>query len=200
MLEQLFGSKSRVFLLRLFLNNPEQFYFIREISRNLNLHLNSVRRELENLERIGIVSSHTKKDLERELGKKLHDNKKYYKLNTNFVFLDELKALLIKAQLILEQSLIERVERLGSIVFFVLSGVFVGRNDAPVDLLVVGKVNRVRLNRLIKGFEKELGQSIKYAVLSRNDFQYRRDVTDKFVYDLLEGKNLVVIDKISNKF
>lgn len=197
MLEQLFGSKTRVLLLRLFLNNPESFFFVRELTRNLGLHLNSIRRELNNLESIGIISSHTKSDLEKEVEKKLKDNKRYYKLNSSFVFTDELRALLIKAQLILEQSLIERVEKLGTVVFFVLSGVFVGRSDAPVDLLVVGKVNRLKLTRLIKGFEKELGQPINYAVLTKIDFQYRRDVTDKFVYDLLEGKNLVVIDRIS---
>lgn len=200
MLEQLFGSKSRVLLLRLFLNNPEKFFYVREISRNLNVHLNSIRRELENLKKIGIISSLTKTDLEKEVGKKLRDKKKYFKLNTSFVFLDELRALLIKAQLILEQSLIEKVEKIGKVVFFVLSGIFVGRANAPVDLLVVGKINRQRLKRLIKGFEKELGQPINYTVMSKNDFGYRRDVTDKFIYDLLEGKNLVVIDKLTNKF
>ncbi len=140
MLERLFGSKTRVLLLRLFLNNPDDYFFVRELSRRLGAHLNSVRRELENLETIGIITSHTKKDLEKEVEKKLKDNKKYYKLNNNFVFVEELRALLIKAQLILEQSLIKKVEALGSISFFLLSGVFVGRTDAPADLLIVGRV------------------------------------------------------------
>lgn len=197
MLEQLFGSKTRVLLLRLFLNNPENFFYIRELTRNLGIHLNSVRRELNNLEKIGIISSYTKKDLEKEVEKKLKDNKKYYKLNNDFVFTDELKALLIKAQLILEQSLVEKVERIGRISYFLLSGIFVGRDKAPVDLLVVGSVNRRRLLRLIHNFEKELGKTINYTVLSKTDFQYRRDITDKFLYDLLEGKKLVVIDRLT---
>jgi len=198
MLEQLFGSKARVSLLRLFLNNPERFYFVREISRDLKLHLNSVRRELENLESIGIITSHTKADLEREAEKKLKDNKKYYKLNTNFIFLDELRSLLIKAQIILEQSLVEKIERIGNVSLFLLSGIFVGRIDAPTDILVVGNVDRRKFMKLIRGFEKELGRSVNYTILTRQDFLYRRGLTDKFLYDLLDHKNLIVIDKLKN--
>ena len=107
MLEQIFGSKARVLLLRLFINNPEKFYFVREIARKLDLHLNSVRRELANLENIGIIEASTKEDFEREVEKKLKDNKKYYKLNRNFIFVDDLRSLLVKSNLIMDQSLLQ---------------------------------------------------------------------------------------------
>ena len=198
MLEQLFGSKTRVSLLRLFLNNPGNFFFVREIARNLKTHLNSVRRELSNLENIGIIKSHTKEDLEKEAGKKLKDKKKYYKLNSDFVFLDELRSLLVKAQIIMEQSLAEKVQKIGNVSLFLLSGIFVGREDAPVDLLVIGTVNRKKFLRLISDFERDLGRSINYTIMSKQDFVYRRGLTDRFLYDLLEHKNLKVIDKLKN--
>ncbi|MEI6627248.1 MAG: hypothetical protein WCL61_01515, partial [bacterium] len=138
MLEQIFGSNTRVLLLRLFLNNPERFYFVREITRDLGLHLNSVRRELDNLSHIGIVTSHNKADLQDESEKEIKDNKRYYKLNNNFVFIEELRALIIKANLILEESLPEAVDKLGDIKFCLLSGKFVGRDGSSVDLLLVG--------------------------------------------------------------
>ena len=196
MLEQLFGSKARVLILRLFLNNPEKFFYVREISRNLSLHLNSVRRELNNLEEIGILASLTKADLEKEIEKELKDNKKYYKLNSSFVFVEELRSLLIKAQLIMEQSLADKVKKLGSVNLFLLSGVFVGRNDAPTDLLIVGTVDRQKLLKLIKGFEKELGRQINYTIMTKQDFIYRRGLTDKFLYDLMEQKNLLLVDDL----
>jgi len=200
MIEQLFGSKTRVLLLRLFLNNPEKFYFVRELTRDLDTHLNSIRRELSNLESIGIINFYTKKDLEKEIEKEIKDNKKYYKLNSDFVFVQELKSLLNKAQLVLGQSMIRKVEKLGKVKFFLLSGVFVGREDAPVDLLVVGAVNRNKLKALVKSFEKDLGKSINYTIMTKADFQYRYEVTDKFLYDLLGGKNLIVIDSLLDKF
>jgi len=197
MLEQIFGSKTRVMLLRLFLNNSERFFFVRELTRSLNIQLNSVRRELANLERIGIIGSHTKEDLEKEAGKKLRDNKKYYKLKEDFVFADELRALIIKAHLILEKSLVKKVEGLGRVHLFLLSGVFVGRNDAPVDLLIVGQVNKPKVGRLVKGFEKELGQPINYTVMSKDDFLYRQSVADKFLYNLLDNKRSIILDRIT---
>jgi hypothetical protein len=196
MLEHLFGSKTRVSLLRLFLNNPEKFFYVREITRTLGTHLNSVRRELSNLENIGIISPYTKKDLEKEIEKEIKDNKKYYKLNSEFVFIKELKSLLNKAQLVLEQSMIKKVEKLGNVRFFLLSGVFVGRDNAPVDLLAVGVINKVKLRNLVKNFERELGKPINYTIMSKKDFEYRYEITDKFLYNLLGGKNLVIVDTL----
>jgi len=199
MLEQLFGSKTRVMLLRLFLNNPEQSFFVRELTRNLDVHLNSIRRELSNLEKLGIIQSFTKQDLEKEVEKKLKDNKKYYKLNSNFIFVDELKSLLVKAQVILEQNLVKKIEDLGRVSLCAVSGIFVGREDAPADLLIVGSVKRQSLDKMVKEFEKSLNQNINYAVMSRSDYEYRRDVTDKFLYHLMEGKHMIVVDHLTKK-
>jgi len=55
MLEQLFGSKSRVKILRVFFNNPEESFFVRELTRLTKTHLNSIRRELKNLYKLGIL-------------------------------------------------------------------------------------------------------------------------------------------------
>lgn len=196
MLEQLFGSKTRVMLLRLFLNNPEKFYYVRELSRTLDLYINSVRRELNNLETIGIINFYTKEDLEKEIEKEIKDNKKYYKLNSDFVFVDELKSLLSKAQLVLEKSLVRRVEALGNVKFFMLSGVFVGRENSPVDILAVGVINRNKMKNLAKSFERDLGKPINYTIMTKADFQYRYEVIDKFLYDLLGDKHFIVIDSL----
>ena len=55
MLEHLFGSTTRVKLLRLFYNNQDRAYFVRELSRVIDIQLNAVRRELANLEELGLV-------------------------------------------------------------------------------------------------------------------------------------------------
>src|ERR1700735_4171752 len=57
MIEQLFGSKTRVKLLRLFLSNPDRSFYVREITRKIDEQINSVRRELANLLNIGIIKS-----------------------------------------------------------------------------------------------------------------------------------------------
>src|SRR5690554_6058160 len=69
MVESLFGSKTRVKLLKLFINNANESFYVREITRKVDEQINSVRRELSNMTQAGIVTSENK------------DNKLYYKIN-----------------------------------------------------------------------------------------------------------------------
>ncbi len=194
MLEQLFGSKTRINLLKLFLNNPEEVFYVREITRELEVQINSVRRELKNLESLGIifvVPSEAKAKKKRN-----KRGKKYYRVNTEFIFFPELKALLLKAKLMLERNFISEVKRIGKINYLVLTGIFTDIPQASTDILIVGKVNKKGLNRLIKRFEKELSHEINYTVLSKPEFKYRKDVTDRFLYNILENKKIVVVNEL----
>ena len=70
----LFGSKTRVKLLNLFFNSPDQKFYVREISRTIDEQVNSVRRELTNLESVGVVKNSTE------------DRKIYYQANQRFKY------------------------------------------------------------------------------------------------------------------
>ena len=72
--EKLFGSKTRAKLLRLFFENPEKSFYVREMTRVIGEQINSVRRELLNLESIGIIKNET------------FDNKVYYSANSKHPF------------------------------------------------------------------------------------------------------------------
>src|SRR5215468_6258426 len=72
MIEQLFGSKTRVKLLQLFYSNPNRSFYVREITRKIDEQINSVRRELANLLSIGIISSDT------------NNNRLYYEVNQKY--------------------------------------------------------------------------------------------------------------------
>ena len=98
MLEQLFSSRTRVKLLQVFLINPDNNYFIREIGRKIGEHINSVRRELKNLTNIGLVTSYSEKQ------------KIYYKANKDFFLYPEIKSLVFKAQVMMEQNFIKKWE------------------------------------------------------------------------------------------
>jgi len=55
--ERLFTSRTRVKLLELFLLHPEREVHVREICRITGLNINAVRRELANLEGLGLLRS-----------------------------------------------------------------------------------------------------------------------------------------------
>src|SRR5207253_11312501 len=74
MVEQLFGSKTRVKLLQLFYSNPNRSFYVREITRKIDEQINSVRRELSNLLSIGIIASEDT------------NNRLYYEVNQKYEF------------------------------------------------------------------------------------------------------------------
>ena len=217
MLGKLFGSKARVKILKLFLSHPDEKYYIRQIARNLKLQLNSVRRELENLEQFGLLISNPGKDsggeeavtrenfimdvkpkkkigAKKTLSPKLE--KKYYQANKNFILYEEIKALVVKAQILYEKDFVKKLQRAGRPKLLVLAGYFMNEPERQVDILVVGRFNKAKLARLIRELENELGREINYTLLPGHEFRYRRDITDIFLYNILEGKKLVVIDEL----
>lgn len=192
MLEQLFGSKTRVKLLSLFLKNPDQVFFVRELTRKLNLQINAIRRELLNLEKTGIIkvipnTNETASGLE----------KKYYQANIDFTLHSELKTLFIKSQILIREQFIEKISELGNVNFLLLTGIFTGaKTPLKTDMLIVGKFNREKLGKIMEGFEDSLNHEINYSVMTLVEFQYRKDITDKFLYEILESKKIVLVDKL----
>lgn len=201
MLEKLFGSKTRVKILKLFLINPWEKYYIRQLARDLKLQLNSVRRELENLENFGILTSDAKDFNDQAASEDKAEpaagqEKKYYRANPNFVLFDEIKALIIKAQILYEKDFVKKLQAIGKIKLLVLTGLFVNNPNTLIDILLVGKVNKPKLVKLIKELEVELGKEINFTIFNPQEFKYRRDITDIFLYGILEGRKLIVIDEL----
>ncbi len=213
-LEQLFGSRTRVKLLKLFLNSPEKMFFVREIARAINSQINSVRRELLNLNDLGIIREvlaskesyfipkiDTKKKFSGKFKQVKNRDviKKFFQAESNFILFPELKALLLKADFLLEKNFVNAVRRAGNIDYLVLTGRFVGMPGISADLLLVGRFNRRKVARLIKNFEKEFGREINYALMSRQEFRYRKDITDRFLYNILENKKIVMVNELEVK-
>ncbi len=208
MLEQLFGSRTRIKLLKIFFGEPDKSFFIRELCRKSGERLNSIRRELANLQKMGVVrlledeengggveGANGKK--KKEKGKKKDaDLRKYFVIDHGFALFSELKNLILKSQLAIKKDLAEEIQRAGNIKLLLLTGFFVGETGGGPDLLIIGSLNRDRLRRLVGKFEKIIGQEIKYTVLSLNDYHVRQSITDKFLYNIISGKKIVVVNKL----
>lgn len=199
MLEHLFGSKTRVRLLRLFLNNQKDAYYVRELTRKIQAQINAVRNELENLVKMGlVVETDAPKEAEGKKGRSSRQ-RKYYRIDTESVLFPELRALFLKARVLLEKNFVRKVTQTGSISHLSLTGYFVGVEGAITDIFIVGRVNRTKLISVIRNFEREVGREVNYTVMTPQEYKYRRDVTDKFLYSILESKKIAIIDKIGEK-
>ncbi len=187
MLDHLFGSKTRVKLLHLFLSNPESRFFVRELTRKLHQRINSVRRELDNLASIGLLQASSE------------HNKKYYQVNRSFPLYPELKNLMLKSYLSVDKTFTKRLRSIGKISYLTLTGFFTGANNVKTDVLIVGTVNRQKLQNLISQMQREFSHMIRYTVMTRKEFMYRNDLTDKFLYDILEQRRIVLIDTLRDE-
>lgn len=212
MLSKLFGSHSRVKILKAFLFHPEERYYIRQLSRDLALQVNSVRRELENLEEFGLLLSETASGLtgkeDEMIGEKIADRsdlakssadkqeKKFFRVNKDFPLFEDVKGLIIKSQILHKDDFAKDLLKTGSIKLLILAGVFVNDFKSPTDVLIVGKVNKDKLLKIIRDLEKELGREVNFTLLTATEFKYRRDIADIFLYDLLEKEKIIVIDEI----
>lgn len=190
MIEHLFGSKTRVKLLHVFFTNPNRSFYVREITRKVEEQINSVRRELSNLLKIGVIKSNTS------------GNKLYYEVNQNHPHYEALRSIFTNLDASSEPTIREesnttaKFQDLGSVDYAHLSGVFTRDAVAPVDILIVGDVNRSKLEKLVGELEAEEGSELRYTVLSREQFDYRRDLNDRFLNSALDAKRSVLIDKV----
>lgn len=171
MLKRLFTSNTRIKLLTVFVMNPDEEYFIRELTRKLDEQINSIRRELDNLKKLGLLKSKTK------------NRKKYFAVNKDFLFFEELKSIVLKA-LSTNEQLVKDLRKMGDINTIVLSGLFTNRETQNVDLLIVGEIDRERLTHYINN-EIRTPRPVKFTVITQEDYQYRQDCHDRFVTELL---------------
>lgn len=178
MLKALFSSNTRVKLLIAFLSNPDEEFFIRELTRKLSEQINSIRRELNNLKSIGLLRSRSK------------FRKKYFSVNEDFPILEELRAIINKCT-DPKKELIKKMERLGDLSVVIFSGTFVGKKEKALDLLVVGSVTKEDLSDFLQTEVKQ-GKSIRFGILTKDDFLYRLRLNDRFIIDMLKDPDNVV--------
>ncbi len=163
--------------------NPNEEYFIRELTRKLNEQINSVRRELDNLKQLGFLKSKAK------------NRRKYYVINENFIFLEELKSIIIKA-LSSNEIVIKKISKMGDIKVLVLSGVFVNKETGSIDMLIVGNVEKENLKNYINN-DIQTKRPIKFTIMTEDDYRYRLNCKDKFITELIsDGENQIPINKL----
>lgn len=192
MFDQLFGSKTRVKLLSLFYNNPERPFYVREITRKINEQINSVRRELQNLLNIGIVKSVNQ------------SNRLYYEVNTKYKFYNELSSIFEKIpakskeikETKEEDQILKRISKAGNIKLLFLSGAFVRGSNQSIDLFIVGDINKAKLSQIITDMEKQMTRELNYTVMRVEDFDYRRNLNDRFLSDMLDAKKIILLDSL----
>lgn len=188
MVEQLFGSKTRVKLLQLFYSNPNRSFYVREITRKIDEQINSVRRELSNLLSIGIITSDDAK------------NKLYYEVNQDYEYYTPLAAIfgggvMSAPSAPAADSQASDIKTLGNVELAIYTGQFTRDETSGTDLLIVGDVNQTKLSKFITELEQQEGKDLRFTVMPMQEFKYRQQVNDRFLTLVLSAKKQILIDK-----
>lgn len=185
--EKLFGSKTRAKLLQLFYENPTKSFYVREMTRVIDEQINSVRRELLNLESIGIIKNEN------------FDNKTYYSANSKHPFYRPMIDIFSKKiDATRDKDVKENTwEDYCRPVKNYLKGLVV-TNRLPgqegIDLLIIGNDKTKKLTRWAEVIEKKMGKPMNYVILSLDDFIYRKNVRDRFILDVFEMEIAEIYD------
>ncbi len=182
-ISNIFKSKTRKALFRLYFTNPENEYYLRELERLLDIPVSMVRKELIRLEKENIFLSHKKANLV------------YYQLNKLYPLFSELKSIVSKtvgAEGVLKQTL----SKVKGVEAAFIYGSFAKNSESAasdIDLFVKGNIDEDSLVREINKIEKSLKREINYTLYASEEFKKKKVKKDSFILDLLENPKIFLI-------
>jgi hypothetical protein len=183
-LEDIITSKVRIKVIELFFSDLTEMYHVRGIVRQTSEEINAVRRELERLEKAGILKNEKR------------GNRLYYWARDDYEFFGELLAMVSKTTGI-GAEIISNKNKIGKLNYVMFSGGFARRKDRKkeddVDILVVGEVVLPELANLIRVEETKRGKEINYTVMSREEFDFRKKRRDPFLLGILAGSRIMIL-------
>jgi len=198
-LGKLFGSGTRVKLMKFFLLNQDGGFAIPDIATRLRVKPELIRSELKDLLAIGFVKS--KIVTVTIVGARKTTKKKLpgFITNKDFGLTQPLRDILIESGGMHLSDLGPRFASTGKISLFVASGIFLHDVGRMVDLLIVGdRLDRKMIESEIKKLESEIGKELRYALFDTDEFMYRLKMYDKLLRDVLDYPHEKIVNKIDH--
>ncbi len=183
MLSALFGSEARAKIFNLLLLDPEKKYSLKQFSKESGLTVAAIRKEMTTLQLFGLVK----------------EDNDTWQANPGFIIFPELKALIAKAQILSSQRFIEGLKKIANPKFLALTGLFTGDQLVKTDILLVGSTRKKSFLKLINDLENDLGREINFTMMDETEFYYRQEVMDIFLYNILNGKTIFLINELTNE-
>ena len=187
-LKHLFISQTRLKLINILFYNPHEIFYVRQLVRLTDEEINSVRRELANLQKSGVICSEWR------------GNRLYY-------WADKQSPLFFNLLTIANQSsglglkLQNKNETLGTIKLVFYNNKFITgdkRGQDDIDLIIVGDVSLREIDSFIKQEETTRGHEINYMVMGKGEFRLRKQKRDQFIVDFFLSNPIVIIGNQSD--
>lgn len=182
----LFGSKTRVDLLTLFVMHPGEAFYVRQIAGLLNQSTTPVVRELARLEQLDLLTSEKKA------------NAKYFFMNRQSPIFQELKSLILKTTG-LADILRKALKPLATLSFAFVYGSFASGEMGPksdVDLFLIGNASLSSLTKAVRAAGSKLGREVQYSIFDEEEFLRKLKKNDDFVRQVVSGPKIMIVGDI----
>ena len=182
-LKTLFSSEVRINILSHFFMHPDEGYYIRQLEKILKKPVSNIQKELVKLEKINLLSS------------SVEGNQKRYILKNEFPLYDELRNIFIKTTG-LSDLIRDSLHLIKKIEFAFIYGSFATGDEtsqSDVDLMIVGNVSGIIINKSIKEVEKQINRMINYSIYSKGEIEKRISANDNFIKTILEAPIILII-------
>ena len=159
MLESLITSKTRINLLLKFFMNPNTQGYLRELAAEFGESSNAVRLELNRLTDAKVLQS-------KPEGRTI-----LYRANFSHPFFEEVSSV-VRKMVGLDRIIENVVSELGGLERAFVTGDYAsGRDGGLIDLVLVGEIDRSRLEHLTTKTETLIRRKIRTLVISETEYQ-----------------------------
>lgn len=176
-------TKNRAELLRLFLTNPEQSFYIQEIGRILGKKPGVFQRTLNNMEKEGILAS------------EYRANARYFKANKGYPLFKELKSIVFKTVGV-SGGLKDILKKVGKISFSFIYGSYAKSKEnylSDIDIVIIGTPDEDLLIKELDKLEDVLNREINYKLYSLKEFKKEIKEKEPFLLEILRDKKIMII-------
>ena len=180
-LKSLFSSAIRADVLALLLNNADERFYVREIATLLRKNPSGVKRELDNLEKMGILTS------------KKVANLKYFQADKKSPFFTELKSIIAKS-LGVTGALKAMLKTTNVKTAFIFGPYAESEEAETVDVFIVGPAS-LSLDG-IKDIEERFSKKISVKLMDETEFKTRKEGNDAEIEKLLSGDKIILMGKL----
>jgi hypothetical protein len=158
LLDGFITSKTRIKLLLKFFINPDTISYLRQLAGEFGESTNSVRLELNSLTNAKILQ------------KQKDGNTVAYKVNIKHPLFMELRSIILKS-IGIDKVIEMIIENLGRPKLILLTGDYSrGIDSGIIDIIIVGNINKSKLDYYIQSVENKIDRKIRCLSLSEQEF------------------------------
>jgi predicted nucleotidyltransferase len=176
-------TKNQILVLKEFFNNTHKSYYLRELARLLKKEPGVFQRDINKLEKDGILESY------------YQGKNRFFELNKKHAFFEELKSIISKTVGI-EAVIKKMIKGIKGVEEAFIYGSTAQNSEnlmSDIDIFVIGDVNEDKLIDAISKLEKQIGREINYTLMTKEEFNQKKEAKNSFINNVFNKKTIKLL-------